>query len=332
MIALPSFPASAPAAVRRPLAAVDFGGDWSPSLLSLTVDCGLAPGVDAADIRLAAGEDGPSPAVGDTGTIELGYDDGGTEVVFTGAVDSVATGVHGMIRVVAANAGSAIARVRVNRSYDKQKAGDLVSDLAGEASASTGDIRPGADLAFFVVDDRRGGWTQVAELAALSACLAYVTPSGDVTMAPPPAGPPATTFTYGVDVLELAAGPRAPVVGALTVIGEGAAGSQGADAASWFVKDPAAVTGTGTGSGPARQRSEPGLRSTAAVQAAALGVPAGDVAGHVVVAGAQAVAVGGSIMLSGADVDVPLVVHGVRHRFSRAEGFTTRIDFVGAGL
>jgi phage protein D len=332
MIALPSFPSAAPAAVRRPLAAVDFGGDWSESLLSVTVDCALAPGVDRAAIRLAAGPDAPSPAVGDTGTIALGYEDGGTEVVFTGAVDSVAAGVHGVIRVVAANAGSAIARVRVNRAYEQQKAGDVVSDLAGEAGASTGDVRPGADLAFFVVDDRRGGWTQVAELAALSGCLAYVTPAGEVTMAPPPAGPPATTFAYAVDVLELAAGPRAPVVGALTVIGEGAAGSQGADAWSWFVKDPAAVTGTGAGSGPARRRSEPALRSTAAVQAAALGVPSGDVAGHVRVAGAQAVAVGGSIMVSGAGVDVPLVVRGVRHRFSRAEGFTTRIDFVGAGL
>ena len=329
MIALPAFPGSAPAAVRRPLAEVDFGGDLSAALLSVVVDTGTAPGVDVAEIRLAGSD---APAVGDEGTIALGYEDGGTELVLTGAVEQVAAGAHGEVRIVVANAGAALARVRVNRSFEQQKAGDVVSDLAGEAGASTGDVRPGADLAFFVVDDRRGGWAQVAELARASGCLAYVTPDGEVTMAPPPAGPPAATFTYGVDVLELAAGPRAPIVGAVTVIGEGAAGSQGADAWSWLVKDPAAVTGSGGSGSPERLRSEPGLRSTAAVQGAALGVPAGDVAGHVLVAGAQAVAVGSAIAISGAGVDGGLVVHGVRHRLSRRDGFTTRIRFQSAGL
>ncbi len=307
----------------RPQASVNFGGDLTDRLLSVTVDTGLAPGVDVADVRIA----GDPPSVGDSGTIELGYDS--TSVVFTGTVDSVSLGVHGVTRIVAANAGTALARVRVNRAYEQQKAGDVVSDLAGEAGASTGDVRPGADLAYFVVDDRRGGWTQVAELAALSGCLAFVTPDGDVTMAPPAAGPPSTTFAYGVDVLELSAGPRAPVVGAVTVIGEGAAGSQGSDAWSWLVKDPTAVTAAGTGDGPARQRSEPELRSAASVQAAALGLPQGALAGHVLVPGAQDVAAGGAILVTGASVDGPLLVHGVRHHFSRTEGFTTRIRFVG---
>jgi len=329
MIALPAFPAAAPAAVRRPLAEVDFGGDRSAALLSVTVDTGTAPGVDIAELRLA-GDD--APAVGDAGTIALGYEDGGAEPVFTGTVESVASGVHGELRVVAAGAGAALARVRVNRSYEQQTAGDVVSDLAGEAGAATGDVRPGADLAFFVVDDRRTGWVQVAELARLSGCLAYVTPDGELVMAPPPAGPPASTFAYGVDVLALAAGPRAGAVGAVTVIGEGAAGSQGADAWNWLVKDPAAVTGTGGSGAPERLRSEPALRGTAAVQAAALGVPAGDVAGHVLVVGAPGVAVGAAIAITGAGVDGALVVHGVRHRFARREGFTTRIRFESAGL
>ena len=311
----------------RPQANVHFGGDLTERLISVTVETRTAPGVDVADLRIAAGDGIPS--VGDAGTIELGYDAPST--VFTGTVDSVALGVHGVVRVLAANGGAALARLRVNRAYEQQKAGDVVSDLAGEAGASTGDVRPGADLPYFVVDDRRGGWTQIAELAALSGCLAFVTPDGDVTMAPPAAGPPSRTFARGTDILELSAGERSPAVGAVTVIGEGAAGSQGTDAWSWLVKDPSPVSGTGTADGPERLRSEPALRSAAAVQTAALGVPTGAVAGHVLVPGAEDVAVGGAILVTDADVDGPLLVQGVRHHFSRTEGFTTRIRFVAAG-
>ncbi len=56
----------------RPQAKIDFGGDLSERLISVTVDTGLAPGVDMADVRIAAGDSVPS--VGDSGTIELGYD------------------------------------------------------------------------------------------------------------------------------------------------------------------------------------------------------------------------------------------------------------------
>ena len=326
MIALPSFPGSTPAAVRRPLAEVDFGGDLSEALLAVTVDTGTAPGVDVAELVLAGPD---APAVGDEGTIALGYEDGGTELAFTGAVELLAAGVHGTVRVVAANGAAALARLRLNRSYEQQTAGDVVSDLAGEAGAATGDVRPGPDLPFFVVDARRSAWAQIAELARAAGCLAYVPPGGDLTMAPPPPGPPAAMFGYGVDVLELAAGERAAVVGAVKVVGEGAAGSQGADAWSWLVKDPAAVTASGGTGDPERLRSEPALRSTAAVQGAALGLPAGAVAGHVLVAGAQAVAVGAVFAITDAGVDGPLVAHGVRHRLARHAGFTTRIRFQG---
>src|SRR5512134_1042749 len=99
MLDLPLGLGTQPAAVRRPLFAVHFGGGsgnaggvlesagsalglaggsddpWAAALVSLTVEMALAPEVDVAVLHLANEARAPQVAVGDTGTIELGYTD-----------------------------------------------------------------------------------------------------------------------------------------------------------------------------------------------------------------------------------------------------------------
>ena len=69
--------------------------------------------------------------------------------------------------------------------------------------------------------------------------------------------------------------PRLPLlVGAVTTVGEGAAGSQGQEAWSWLVKDPSSVTGSAGSGGPERLIQDASLRSTEAAQGAADGIVA----------------------------------------------------------
>ena len=126
---------SAPAAVRVPGLEVSFGAasadDWARALVSVSVEASAAPAVDVAEVVLAAGGD-VAPALGETGSLKLGYGDGGNESVFAGAVHTVHRSLSGATRVTAANGGAALASLRLNRSYEKRKAGEIVRDLAGE--------------------------------------------------------------------------------------------------------------------------------------------------------------------------------------------------------
>jgi phage protein D len=311
---------------------------WKQHLVALAATCHLAPAVDALDLWLTPDPQAPAAAPGDAGSLRLGYADGAPELVFTGRVIAVRRMVAGPSRVTLASGATDLARLRVNRSYEKRTAGEIVGDLAGEAGVATGTVEDGLDLPFHVIDDRRSAWVHIAELARLCGFLAFIDPSGELTFAPPPSGGPAQTFTCGEDVLALDTRDGEPEVGEVTTSGEGAAGSQGADAWSWLIKDPAAVQGTAGGTGPARLAADPALRSGAAARQAAAGI-AGAVArlrttGSLLVPGAPAVTVGSLVEIAGAPhaaLGGQLLVRGVRHRFDKRQGFVTRLDLAAVG-
>jgi len=334
MAGVPFIGGSAPRALRKPVLEVSLGSagakDWASAVMSATVEAGLAPGVDAAELVVTASADTPTVAVGDTGTVSLGYEDEGTTLVFTGEVESVRAGIVGATRIVATNGGAALSRLRVNRSYEQQKAGDVVGDLAGEAGVATASVEDGIDFAFLVVDDRRSAYVHVAELARKSGFVAYVTTDGELTFAPLLGGQAVQSFAYGIDVLAFETADSAPVVATVTSVGEGAAGSQGADAWSWLVKDPASVTGSAGADPPELLVADASLRSADAARTAAGGLASGAAllaaGGRLLVPGAPAVIVGSTIEVADAPDDAlngSFVVRSIRHGFSRSEGFTT---------
>ena len=324
---------SAPASVRVPGLEVSFGpasaDDWAAALVSVTVEAGTAPAVDAVELVLAAGG-GVGAALGDTGSVALGYADGGTEAVFAGAVHAVRRSLSGANRVTAANGGAALAALRLNRSYEKRKAGEIVRDLASEAGVDTGSIETGPTFPFYVVDDGRSGWTHVADLAAKSGFVARFDGDAKLVFGPPSEGQPAQTFSYAQDVLALDAAEASPAAGAVTVVGEGAAGTKGDDAWSWLVKDPSGVSGNAGTRDPARLVRDRSLRSADAVSGAAQALAdratAGAATARLLVAGAPKATVGSAIAVEGAPDDAfngTYVVRGVRHRYTKRGGFTT---------
>jgi phage protein D len=339
----PLFPEnSSTPAVRRPVLELSFGSgsadDWGRSVVSVAVQAGLAPSADTVEVYLDGSDQAPAVAVGDTGSVSLGYEDGSTELTFSGQVEGVRYSVDGATFVTAVDGGAALSALRINQSYEQQKAGDIVRDLAGRAGVATDTVEDGVEFPFYVVDDRRSAYLHIAALARKSGYLAWFTPEGKLSFAPFVAGQPVQTFTYGVDIISLEVTDAAPVVGAVTTVGEGAAGSQGQEAWSWLVKDPSSVKGSAGEGAPEREVQDSSLRSSDAAQSAADGVASAagrtGLTGKLLVPGSPAAVVGSAIEI----VDSPqealnglFLMRRVRHRFSKAEGFTTLICFTKTG-
>jgi len=315
---------------------VNLGGGadpWQQHLVAMRVESGLAPFVDVAEIALAITPQSPPVALADSGSLSLGYSDDAAKLIFTGAVAEVRHGL-GLQQVCMTNGGGALARLRINQSFEQQSAGAIVEELAALAEVATETVEAGADYPFYVLSQGQSVYRHLAEVGRQNNFVAWFTPAGKLVFAPLEEGDPVATFTYGSTMLALQINEAAPVFDAVTVTGEGAAGSQGAKAWPWLIKDPAAVTSS-AGDG-ARQRAinAPGLRTSDLVQTTATSLvnlaSMDKVSGRLLAPGAPTVTVGSTIEIANAPqslANARFLVQHVRHNFTRREGFTTLIGF-----
>jgi phage protein D len=315
------------------------GGDpWQRSVARMTLDIGVAPDVDVAEITLSADSQAPGIALADAGTIALGYEDAGATAVYAGAIESIRRAARGSTRIVIANGSSRLAGLRVQQSFEDQSAGQVVKELASQAEVTAGDIADGTDLSFIVLDGGRSAWEHIAQLSRLCGHLARVNAAGELDFTPPDDGEPAQAFAWGADVLGLERTETPASFDTVTVSGEGAAGSQGKDAWNWLIKQPAPVTGSAGAGAKARAFSERALRSADAVRAAAQALAdaaaRASMTGTVLVPGAPAVAPGLRIKLQGTPggaFDGDFLVTRVRHTYDKRSGFRSRITFTASG-
>ena len=361
---IPLFGSSAPAAVRRPIFEIAFGAGssggglgglasaaasaiglstggedpWKRSVARIAIECGVAHEVGRAEITLAADAHAPAVALGDEGAIKLGYEDEGAATVYTGRIESIRRDGRGSLRIMVANASASLAALRLHQSFENQTAGEIVSELASQASVTTGDVADGSDFAFLFIDDARTAWQHIARLARLNGFLALVTPDNELDFKAPGDGAPVQTFTWGVDILALQRRETEAAFDAVTVAGEGAAGSDGAEAWNWLMKDPAAVSASAGSGERSRVVIDRALRSADAVQAAAQGLvdaaARAALTGTLQVPGAPAVVPGARVNVAGTPdgaMDGELLVMRVRHTFDKRAGFRTRIEFAGSG-
>lgn len=318
---------------------VNLGGGadpWQQHTVALNVESGLAPFVDVAVITVALTPQTPAVALADSGVLALGYGDEDAKPVFTGKVAAIRrAGAVQTIRLV--NGGGDLARLRLNQSFEQQSAGAIVEAVAGLAAVTTDTVEAGGDYPYYLLSQGQNAYRHLAELARQNNFAAWFTTAGKLLFAPLTAGEPVATFTYGADLLAFQLNEALPVAG-VTVVGEGAAGSQGSKAWSWLVKDAAAVTSSAGDASAARLVSVPGLRTGNLVQSTATGLAnfgsLGQVSGRLLVPGAPAVTVGSTIEVTAAPdpaANGRFLVQRVRHDFARYQGFTTLIHFAKAG-
>jgi phage protein D len=323
------------AAVRKPAFEITFGGfdaDWARLLESVSVEAGLAPAVDVAEVVFAARDDAPNVALDDPGAVLLGFAGENPADVFWGWVDLVHRSIGGKRRIVATNLSGVLAAFRVDQGYEQQSAGAIVRDLLERAGVDPGVVEDGPELASYVVDSRASAWKHVTRLAELAGFAAWSDADGELHFGSLRPGAPVQTFTYGQDVLQLEAFQSPPGVGAVTVVGEGAAGSNGTDAWSWNLKDAAPMKATAGSGDPAVVVQIGAIRSAEAARAAAEGIATtaklGALTARLLVPGAPKAGVGTTIAVASAPDDVlngAWLVRGVRHRLVKARGYTTQL-------
>ena len=333
--------ATAAPAVRKPVFQLQFGNasadDWAKALVGFSIESGFAPWVDAAEVYIAS-EQGPSSAPKDAGSISAGYDDASSQVVFTGQVESVRYGIDGLTRVSASNGTASLSRLRLNQGYEQSSAGDIVNDLAQKASVDTDSIKDGGSYPAYAIDDRRTGWQHIAALARNNGLFAYFSSAGKLNFTSVEEGQPVQTFSYGQDILAIQLTSAVASAGQTTVVGEGAAGSNGSDAWSWLLKDASSVKSQSGQGDPGKLVSEGSLRSSDGSQNAADSIAAAlsaeTMSGWLLSSGAPAVTVGSTIAIAGAPQDAlngTCIVQRVKHRFAKNSGFLTLMHFTKSG-
>jgi phage protein D len=314
---------------------IDSGAVLSARLvLALRADADLATPAAALDAWLGNPQ-GISVVPGDAAKLEAGYDTSLT-TVFTGTVERVQPDLA-QLHIQALSDVTHLLRLRVNQVYDNQTAGQIVSDLAGQAGISTGTIQDGLDLPFYMVDDARQAYHHCRDLAERSGFDLYTTPDGQLTFAAFNKLTPDHVFIYAQDVLRLEVATAPQPVQRVEVWGESPASVEGVEAASWLTRDFSDALGA-AGSGTTLRLSDPAIRTRDAAQASAAGrlavVTRRSTFGVAIVLGAAEVALGDAVTflrtpdnrLSGV-----LQVKRVTHSCSKTDGFTTRLELWGSG-
>lgn len=175
-----------------------------------------------------------SAAPGDDIKIELGYDKNLTKV-FSGKISSVARGIE-TVTIEGASSFTALTAARINSLYEKQNAGDIVSDLLGKLDVKKGTVEAGEKFASFTVSDQENAWSVIAALAARCGFDFYADPE-DKAVFKKYAAAETHAFEYGIHILDFSQDTLQPALDGVEVYGESPVGQgQGDDASAWLTK------------------------------------------------------------------------------------------------
>jgi hypothetical protein len=272
-------------------------------------------------------------AIGDAVTIELGDADNGTELVFTGVVSELRQTVSGY-GIWCTSALQALTRIRASKFYEKQKAGDIVSDLASIAELSTGSVEAGIDYPAYAIGGDRHLWAHAMAIAARDGFDLYADADDALVMAAY-SGSPSHELRYGAEIVDYYAEEKAAALDGVEVYGESPASlGEGDKAYSWLTKQE--VKGNaGQSSGNVLRISDSSIRNQDAAGSMAEKLLAANSvlkSGWVEALGAPQAVLGGAITLTdipdGPDGDFKITA--VRHALDKRRGFLTKVYWMEA--
>jgi hypothetical protein len=225
-------------------------------------------------------------------------------------------------------------RTFVDQTYESKKAGEIVSDLASQASVDVDTADDGIDFPAYVVDSRRSVQYHMLDLAALCGFDLYINPDGKLVFQKFANGNTVHVLEYAKHILKLDVRRLPALASEVTSWGESPGSGHGDNAWAWLTKDFSGLKGSsGTGS-PTLLLEEPALRTTdaAATAATALETAIGrrKIRGRVVILGDPSVKLGDAVRLKGlpdGSLNGAYQVRAVTHRITKVRGFTTAIEF-----
>lgn len=300
-------------------------------LVDLKMQAALDVPVNSCRLTLAPPKD-LQPAVKDVFKVELGYD--ALELVFTGAVTNVEWQIDYVV-IYATSAFQNLLTTRYNLYYDKPKASDIVSWVAGQLKITTGKVENGSKFIAYALGENQTAYQHLKNLAHEGGFDLYANSEDKLVFAK---YNPATThqFKFGKEILSFGLGEHVSAVSGVEVYGESpASGGQGEQAASWFTKKE--VKGTaGNSSGQLVRVINPTARTQQLAGELATGLLSTYTHGQhgfLKVLGAPQVKLGDAVQVSDmptARQNATFKVSSVTHQLNIQRGFFTTIGVIGA--
>ncbi len=276
--------------------------------------------------------DGIKPAQGDEAAIELGYVDDGLFQVMRGKVISVESGLTST-RVIGHSPASNLLRYFYDSSYQGKKAGEIVSELAGQAGVAVSSAQDGPVFPAYVVDGGQSAYRHMRDLADLSGFDFYLDGEGKLVFEKFAGGKTVHVLEYGKHILELVVQHSEPQARSVEAWGESPGGGKAPEAWSWLTKDFQGSMGSAGSGTPKLLFARSSLRTAeaarAASQAAYTAVQRRAVRGRLLVQGMPQIRLGDAVRLAGAGavLDKTYQVRAVTHRMTKSGGFTTNVGF-----
>lgn len=297
-------------------------------LVGLRTQAALDVPVNTAWIALGPAA-GLSIAPEDPVVIELGYGDE-LETVFTGTAQAVDWDIE-RVTVHAVGAFHKLLGARFNLFYEKSKAGDIASDVAGRLEMATGSVEAGLEFPAYALSDSLNTYDSLRRLAGRCGFDLYADVEDQLVFAP---YNPAETFTfqYGVNILSLHIDHSTEFVVGTEIYGESPAShGQGQESYSWLTKKD--VKGTaGETNGVVWRQFDPAVRTqedAGQIAEATLAALRAKRSCTLKVLGSAAVQLGHEIEITDMpqeDQNGTFKVMGVQHRLDAKKGFFTLIN------
>jgi phage protein D len=312
---------------------VDTAGEPRASTLT-ALDISLDLDVPADAFTLTLGAVGSfRPAKGDMAEIALGYAGEAPEAVMSGTVARVESGLT-EIRVSGASAAGRLLRTALDRTFEGVSAGDIVRELARAGGVEITRAEDGTHFPAYVIDSRRSAWHHLRELADLCGFDLWIGRDGKLVFERFAGGRTAHVLEFRKHLLALEVLRREPGAARVEAIGESPASARGEKTWGWLTHDFGAARGTAGEGDPVRRLVRPALRTHQAAQTAATALQRtlarNALTGRALTVGRPQVRLGDAIRLRGlADesLNTFFQVRRVRHRLTKADGFTTEIGF-----
>ncbi|MFH1860612.1 MAG: hypothetical protein ABH870_06335 [bacterium] len=304
----------------------------SSLVISIQVRLDMDIPADSFNITLAQGNE-LSVNRGDNVIIELGDKDSMVKVI-EGTIVSIEPSIT-QTKVIGLNAISKLLDLRINQVYEKQTAGAITADLAGQAEVTVGEKEDGIEFPFYTIDSARNGYEHIRDLARRCGGDVYLTAESRLVFKGFTKTSADHIVEYGKEILEFEKYTQEEVASGISVFGESPASSQGAETSHWLTKDFKDYKGT-TGTGLEQRIEDATIKTKDAAdmfaQAELKAIKKNTVSGMLKILGNANIKLGDAIEIKGMpndEMNGVFQVRGVGHYLSKDTGFITRIGIRG---
>ncbi len=308
---------------------VTFDSRNTQEVVRAAVELDLSIPLDTFDLVIKTGEKTKDIKKGDPVTISLGYE-GSLSKVFTGTVDRITPSIKA-IHLAGYSMMNLLTRRNQNKVYEKQTAGDIVSDIAKSFGIREEKVEDGISFPMYIVDDTRSAYMHIRDIARKCGFDFYMTFEGKLVFRQYRRTTP-KPFKYGRDILSYEVQHPTPVTASVKVLGESPASFKGADTSHWRTKK--AVEGSAGSGDVTFVIEDPVVRdkeSAEKVARAYLETILTPLSGTITTLGSAHVRVGDTISIKempDGEMNGEFEVTGITHHFNKKEGFLSRVNWV----